>query len=707
MLGIILFTLVFYSGVVASGSGDDFTNNLFSDLSPLLSLFGERFANQFMSQSMGWLDNIVFAMAPLGILTAMVAAIRVGGPSWLKAVIGRARENRATAELELMSSTSHEVGELWNGQTIVRTQGRPEIQQLIFLEHASNGPEFGLFSIPVAESGKYLKSESMLLFTLTILCTDYSWLTITFRSQGSISRVVLHPERYAFCHSVCPEEMLKLRQWQRLDTVAGETPDSGDTQPKAAPSISLNLHGGSKTGDLCFAAAFGVVLQSGVLVFTGLSVYYPTWNSRFRKDGLPVRSYAYPVMSIGTVLLTFGLVICSAVVERSTTETKWLQARILWLQKSHTVSDQSFDSFVIIAGDIKDSLLMSQRSTSHRIDSTTSKKIKAPSKLRKFASGPTELFTVLGVGLSLVGFIFQFQGLRGLHWSASIAQLVAIFLMTAVRAWVRRGLIVEPTAERVLDGYEMDWLAREMTAKPKFWSPSGNRTDEQLHESAQTMSQNGQDGKCDISWTISTGPSALACRGIWASRTVEHHGAAQKAMKVRQRLGDLTRWTGPASKPAISVASAISTIMEKLAITPPTEAGIFYWCLDASFTEKDQIGFAVSQSDGKWEADATAIEAAISLWAFHIRTTEECEKTQKSVDIATSTQDRSHHDWLQEDTLLRRQTRRILGPKTKALLMDLSLWIGDHLNPQPLETGDRATEEKETFLGFVGLTDGK
>jgi hypothetical protein len=95
-----------------------------------------------------------------------------GGPSWLKAVIGRARENRATAELELMSSTSHEVGELWNGQAIVRTQGRPEIQQLIFLEHAANGPEFGLFSIPVAESGKYLKSEGMLLFTLTILCTD-------------------------------------------------------------------------------------------------------------------------------------------------------------------------------------------------------------------------------------------------------------------------------------------------------------------------------------------------------------------------------------------------------------------------------------------------------------------------------------------------------------------------------------------------------
>lgn len=39
---------------------------------------------QFMSQSMGWADDIILAMAPLGIITAIVAAIRVGGPSWLK-----------------------------------------------------------------------------------------------------------------------------------------------------------------------------------------------------------------------------------------------------------------------------------------------------------------------------------------------------------------------------------------------------------------------------------------------------------------------------------------------------------------------------------------------------------------------------------------------------------------------------------------------
>jgi hypothetical protein len=57
---------------------------------------------------MSWKDNLLFACVPLGIITAIVGAIRVGGPSWLKAIIGRAQETAAAAELELMSSTSHE-----------------------------------------------------------------------------------------------------------------------------------------------------------------------------------------------------------------------------------------------------------------------------------------------------------------------------------------------------------------------------------------------------------------------------------------------------------------------------------------------------------------------------------------------------------------------------------------------------------------------
>jgi hypothetical protein len=90
----------FCVGVAASDSGDDFSSNLFSDLGPyvsncfptffsqlsvdrLLALFGEKFANQFLSESYSWADSIIFACAPLGAITAIVGATRVAGPKFV------------------------------------------------------------------------------------------------------------------------------------------------------------------------------------------------------------------------------------------------------------------------------------------------------------------------------------------------------------------------------------------------------------------------------------------------------------------------------------------------------------------------------------------------------------------------------------------------------------------------------------------------
>jgi len=114
---------------------------------------------QFMSQSMGWADNIILATAPLGIVTAVVSAIRVGGPSWLKAIIGRARENRAVPEVELMSSTSNEVCELWNGQEVVRVMGTAPICEFICLfpkDSAEKECELAVYDIEDAKRKKYL-----------------------------------------------------------------------------------------------------------------------------------------------------------------------------------------------------------------------------------------------------------------------------------------------------------------------------------------------------------------------------------------------------------------------------------------------------------------------------------------------------------------------------------------------------------------------
>lgn len=81
--------------------------------------------------SFTWLDHLIFAAVPLGILTALFGAIRVQGPKIARSFIGRARETRAAAEIALMSSTSQEVCEMFNGQGFVRTMGRPVMAQII------------------------------------------------------------------------------------------------------------------------------------------------------------------------------------------------------------------------------------------------------------------------------------------------------------------------------------------------------------------------------------------------------------------------------------------------------------------------------------------------------------------------------------------------------------------------------------------------
>lgn len=100
-------------------------------------------------------------MAPLGIITAIIGAIRVGGPPFLKAMIGRARENRASAELDFMSSTSHEVSELWNGDGIIRTMGKGQVAQILFLMDREGDTNHGLYTLSLAKNDKLMKPEGL------------------------------------------------------------------------------------------------------------------------------------------------------------------------------------------------------------------------------------------------------------------------------------------------------------------------------------------------------------------------------------------------------------------------------------------------------------------------------------------------------------------------------------------------------------------
>ncbi|KAI5787304.1 hypothetical protein EDC01DRAFT_617690 [Geopyxis carbonaria] len=688
----IVLVIVSASQGMAADAGGDFSNNLFSDLAPLLALFGEQFAKQFMSQSMGWLDHVIFAMAPLGILTAIVAAIRVGGPPWLKAVIGRARENRATIEMELMSSTSHEVCELWNGQGVVRSMGRPRIGQIIYLEALKDDDEtFGLYNIDNVE--EHLEREPPL-----------------FQNESNTSSS--SGESNVQIQNGAPDD--EESQMQAVEINEGaqpqKTPPKGQRKLKAdnepAPNVSLNVHDGCSPGELYSAALFGILLQSGMLVFCGVSVYYPSFSHRFTVDGGTVKPYAYPIMALGTVLLAIGMVICSAIVEQSTQEAVYKpvgkllenpRVRVLWLQKSHTVSDQKFDSCVLFKPD--DSTQQDRIRTSVRVD--PSDPSKSPQGLARIASTPTEVLTVVGVFLSLCGFILQFQGLRGMNWSASIAQLVCIMLMTIWRAWVRRGLIATPISRDVLENHEMDWLALEIarskaSGNGSFWPSHGRESS----ENAQNNCSASEPVK-DPSWEICTEIDAS-----WGTN----------ALKIRRRLGRLTKWDGKTALPSVAVAKSIEILMntlfdgkkpgseekeERSSEEGFTDKTCFSWSVGVLVDkEPGKIQFQVKRSaPGKdWKIDSTYIDAALSLWMFHI-SAQEARREEVNENKADT-------DWLREDLELREKVVRLLGLKhsSKALQRDIKWWVGD----VPINENDDnnilpGTEASALVVGFASM----
>lgn len=86
------------------------------------------------------LDDFIFALAPLGVLTAVVSAIRMCGNSTLRALIGRAQEDPASAEKEILSCVSDSTAEIFSESGVARITGKPRILELVVDEsQAHNG----------------------------------------------------------------------------------------------------------------------------------------------------------------------------------------------------------------------------------------------------------------------------------------------------------------------------------------------------------------------------------------------------------------------------------------------------------------------------------------------------------------------------------------------------------------------------------------
>ncbi|KAI3587286.1 hypothetical protein IWW34DRAFT_875 [Fusarium oxysporum f. sp. albedinis] len=608
-----LLLLAVMATAVSAADDAEFAFNLLSDIAPVLALFGEQFARQFMSESLTWYDHLIFAMVPLGILTAITGAIRVHGPQVARSFIGRARETRALSEIELMSSTSQEVCELFNGSSIIRAMGRPKITQfLIFperydtLEGSYKKFDFpsrdtepvsepkdsscGIHSLGSAISkdvelmkfGRY-QSRSTALFQ--------EYFERTLRFFGSITSREKTPQ------SDTEEQKPKAStdaKWYNNDLKATSQPAE---PPQGPPNLQLNLTSDyedqgwfTKGGEIILAAIVALFLQTGVIAFAGVTTYY--LSPRY-PDLLESKIYGFPCYVAGSFLLSIGTGLCSIIVEHSTIEHCWElakgvespkgdalmkkgQPRLVWVQQNQTVNDQGFSGFVILAG-AKPRVITSRRNPLKRPQSQTGLKpqssqgtaVSKTSNVEEEQDSFWEWLTVAAALSAGIGFTAQFMGLRGLAFPCSIAQLLGIFVMALVRAGVRRRLGRVPVNFPALSGHELDFLATQIALSPKFrnflWY---SKEKVGLLETERPRTEPCQ-------WKISAPdpgqPTPFLFRTpekLMKLESPEHSGlkddkspSSQQLVRVRERLGDLCTWASRSSESALSLAQSIELFM--------------------------------------------------------------------------------------------------------------------------------------------------
>ncbi|KAF6808491.1 ankyrin repeat protein [Colletotrichum sojae] len=649
-----------------------------------------------MSQSMGWADCIMLAMAPVGVITIMVSAIRVGGYKWLKAIVGRARENIVAAELGVMSSTSKEACELWNGRNVVRCAGAADICELIC----------------IYPTGQKCKDSDT-------TCGDPE-LGLSGNSP----------------HGRSASEIIIVRN-----------------RKHSAPNISLNCQAHQHRWALWFCAAFVTVLQAGVLIYFGLVTEYPTL--KFEKDGQPVQGYTMPLSVASTLSLVAGMLICAHVVNKASDEKVWevingegYSVSMVWLQKRKQVSDQQFQSTAIYPVEKLNQILTSERAIGvDRDDIDQPRRAQRaetnshPNKEKKLVRW-LQILSLFGVSISLLGTVGQFTGLRGMHWKASIPQLGAVVVATVVRAVIRRALATNIKGKELMSGYELDWFVTSLSnIQTAAWLPPDNESffqkvgskaasafswifsqlkallrqpgpaNARIKKNQETShlpekdkgNRNMSDPASSCLWIVQTGLPKLEIMSCATKETgnqqcrkdqeqyhqVDGLHTAQSILDLRRYLGELGNWKSPVFAEAVALSKAIEITMGYFEDhLKPLENGRFTWKMQVKvgYDNKAKLGdfgaygrlsnanpepveFNVEKTVDGWKARIDELDAALSLWLYSIGIREEDNRAAFPF---------VNGDWIRGKKI-HEQCLQIIGPSSYRLVQDLKWLVPDAL----------------------------
>jgi hypothetical protein len=428
------------TALVAAAQWNDFTNNFATDIAPIIALFGEQVTKQFLSESTSFLDNIIFGVAPLGIITAVVSVIRVYGGASLKSFIGRAQEPHGVAEAELCSSTSQDVCELWSNGGICRVFGRPTILEFLYTQRGDFYPKF------VAQAGRNEASH------LPSCGIDIPRIFLSTKTSPTDDDVARGGEN--------------LRHWEEVSPRGSQGseghPERGKDQERFAPYPNLSLNIGIRTAPtevLWITAVFGVLLQLSFFVFATWATFYAP--ALYDNGGSP-QPWSFCLAASGTALIVFGMTLCAMLIERKSCERMFVEetsggpspptTAMFWLQPGgQRVGDQLFTAFA--HSEKKREYVTSWKVDAEEPSGNDSDFIRYPL-----------LILWLAILSTLLGFVCQFVGLRGLHGSITLFQLASTLCMAIIRAFLRsRRLGGEQNQlghlHRAIEGHELDWQA--------------------------------------------------------------------------------------------------------------------------------------------------------------------------------------------------------------------------------------------------------
>lgn len=463
MIWILVVAFSLFSGVDALYEGiDDITNNLATDLGPLITLFGEQATKQFLSESTSFMDSIIFSIAPLGLVTAVVSVIRIYGSSSLKSIIGRSQEAHGVAEAELCSSTSQDVCELWSNGGICRVFGRPKILDFIYSDTSEKDDFYP----------KYRKDRRGDIVEDAPSCGIYRPSKLLVSKDGDIKekKESLRWGTNSSSRRTWQKALLLLsRSFSRKANVQ-KTEDqfTAEDEPPANPNLTLNI--GIRTLGKFHkriqwsVLIFSVLLQLSFFGFAAWATFYnpAVFNER---DPSSQAKLWFVLTVLGTIMLMFGMVLCARLIDLKSYEQRFKRnggkSKIFWLQPGgQRIGDQLFHAFAY--SESRDEYI-----TSARVEDTG-----------------RERTVLLAVISATSGWVLQFVGLRGSPGSVALFQFIATLIMSFLRAALRgkrlgadQNLLDSQVYRRdnVIEGHELDWQAMNIDENDRQYGEPSSR----------------------------------------------------------------------------------------------------------------------------------------------------------------------------------------------------------------------------------------